>query len=126
MSRKPSLPGADALFGGSPPKSTTKRSVKHVDKGKSPHVRKSTSEHVLKSTSTHVDKTPSKRPRKLKDEKPVRYTIYLMPEVLERLEEIWILLRRKHGKVPRWKIASLLLEEGLRDIGHVERLVAKS
>lgn len=131
---KPSLLGIGDLFGS-----------KKTDKQPSPHVNKSTNGHATKSASKHVNKSVSgqtnnrtKKHVEMKsspqvdmstsEESPelVRYTMYFTPELLERLEDVWLQLRREHhSKVPRWKIANLILEEGLRDQTLVERLLKK-
>lgn len=104
MSKKHDLSGIDAMFGSKPEASPAP---------------------VHKSTSGQVRKRTSPRKEKSEEESAglVRYTLYFPPEVLELLEETWYQLRKESHKVPRWKIASLILEEGLRDTDHVKRLI---
>lgn len=127
MSRRPSLSGVAALF---PSKSPEKQPSSQVDIVTSTQARKSTSKHVDKRTRKHTAKKPSPHvDMSVKEESPglVRYTMYFTPELLEKLEDVWMTLRREHhSKVPRWKIANLILEEGLHDQTLVERLIKRT
>ena len=124
---KPSLLGVGDLFGG---KKTDKQPSKQTDMKTSPHVNKSVSGQTSKRTKKHEDmKSSPQVDRPSSEESPelVRYTMYFTPELLERLEDVWLQLRREHhSKVPRWKIANLILEEGLQDQTLVERLIKRT
>lgn len=147
MSKKPSLPGADALFGGPPAKEfkvpekvTTeeKKEIKKVqtinqenkktDNQTSKKTRKHVNIQVRKQENKIVDKhgtkkeTSGRKRGKEKTEELTRYTLYFTEDLLDKLESSWLRLRKKH-KVPKWKIVNLLLEEHLGDVGYIENLL---
>ena len=113
MSKKPSLPGADALFG--PPK-TPQSLEKQEDRAITPKL-------VKEETSKHVNKQKS-RTAKSEQEGLVKYSLYFTPKLLEKLDDVWFKLRKSRPeKITKWKLANLILDAGLDDAKHIERLL---
>ena len=86
MSKKPKLPGVDALFG---------------------DVKKNKEETQTKGEGSNSKKSSRKKEKK----KLVKYSLYMEPETIEKLESAWFRLRRRRSrsgqnvKITRWKIA---------------------
>ena len=128
MSKNPSLPGADALF--KSPTATKKQepiqSVEDEYMKSSKHGDMVTSSDEHKNTSKHVNIITSKRirSRKTHQEELIRYTLYFTPELLDKLEDIWMKLRRKRrDKLPKWKIVNVILQQHLGDLDYIENLL---
>lgn len=128
MSKKPSLPGADALFG-----ATGRPEGRGEEKD---DASKSTSVVCTERASKPVNKPTRKSHRtpgrtapatKIEHEELQKYTLYFSRELLDKLEETWFRLRRsRRDKVTKWKIVHVLLESHLDDIDHLNELLDQS
>lgn len=115
MSKRPSLPGADALFGGQPADKPQEQ-PKGVQTPK--HVKTETPKHVVKRTKTggHPEAT---------DDELIKYSLYFTQPLLDKLDDVWFKLRRQRRveKITKWKLVNVILEAALNDMKQVEHLL---
>lgn len=114
------LPGADALFGGSPQQS-------EEDKKTNTETRKQTIEQEPTPQKQKVSKEPVPKEKQALDEEEglQRYTLFFRPETLEQLEEVWWRLRKKAAdkrQFSKWRIVDAVLKEHL-SVEHVRDLL---
>lgn len=149
MSKKPSLPGVDAIFS-----SGSSRKEKSEESQKAPPEKPEQPKSVARKKSSQTAKKTSRATEKIVP-KPVeskegrgessipvanrqamgggmsfddidleKYSLYFHPKILERLEEVWFRLRRKRKeKIPKWKIVNVILDKHLGDMDQIERLL---
>jgi len=115
VSKRPSLPGADALFGGQPAANTKEKQEEA-----------SATKHVKVETPKHVIRQPRRggNPEAGRGEL-IKYSLYFTQPLLDKLDDVWFKLRRQKRveKITKWKLVNVILDAALDDVQQVERLL---